>query len=80
MGKFETDRFNHMIEVMKRLDHPNIVKLYELYDDEKRYYLSMQLCNGGELFDKLQQEEKLNEEKASIIAHQVIGAISYCHR
>lgn len=41
------------VEILTRLDHPNIVKYYETYDDEKYMYLVMEYCPGGELFDKI---------------------------
>lgn len=41
------------MEILKRLDHPNIIKLYEFYKDDKRYYLVTEICTGGELFDEL---------------------------
>ena len=38
---------------LKNLDHPNILKIHELYEDEKRYYIVTEMCQGGELFDNL---------------------------
>ena len=54
LTKFDIDRLSHEVELMKRLDHPNILKIYELYEDEKRFYLVMEICSSGELFDELQ--------------------------
>ena len=50
---------------MKRLDHPNILKLYELYEDDKRYFLVSELCSGGELYDELAKRGKFEEEDAA---------------
>ena len=41
------------VEVIKHLDHPNILKMYEFYQDEKRFYIVTELLTGGELFDKI---------------------------
>ena len=41
------------LDILKRFDHPNIVKFYETYEDEKYFHLVMELCDGGELFDRL---------------------------
>lgn len=49
----EKQRFFQEIEIMRQLDHPNIVRLYEVYQDEKRFYLITELCSGGELFDEI---------------------------
>jgi calcium-dependent protein kinase len=47
--------------MLKRLDHPNIIKIYEIYEDEKRFYLITELCSGGELYDELTDKIKLCE-------------------
>lgn len=44
------------IDILKQLDHPNIIKLYEFFQDEKRYFLVTEYCSGGELFDKISDE------------------------
>lgn len=46
-------RFEHELETMQDLDHPNILKMFELYEDPKRIYLVTELCTGGELYDEL---------------------------
>ena len=80
LSKFDIDRLSHEVEIMKRLDHPNILKIYELYEDEKRFYLVMEICAGGELFDELQLNEKLDESIASIYTEQILTAVAYLHK
>ena len=41
------------VRILSKLDHPNIVKYYETYDDVKYMYLVMEYCSGGELFKKI---------------------------
>jgi len=41
------------INILKEIDHPNIVKMYEFFEDDKRYYLVTEICKGGELFDEI---------------------------
>ena len=48
--------FHAEIQILRKLDHPNILKLYEVFTDDKRYYLVTELCKGGELFDELFDE------------------------
>ena len=60
-------RFNHEIKLLKKLDHPYILKLYEQYEDDKRYYLVMELCTGGELFDAINIREQFEEQDAANI-------------
>ena len=47
------ERFRQEIAIMKIMDHPNIIKLFEIFEDEKKYYLVTELCKGGELFDEI---------------------------
>ena len=53
MTKEEMKNFQDEIKILKQLDHPNILKLYEIYTDEKRYYIVTELCKGGELFESI---------------------------
>ena len=39
--------------VLRRLDHPNILKLYEVFEDHKKYFLVTEYCKGGELFEEI---------------------------
>ena len=75
--------FKKEIEILMRLDHPNIIKLYEVFESDNSIYLIMEECFGGELFDKILQRIKknslYNEKEACKIMQQVIGAIEYCH-
>jgi calcium-dependent protein kinase len=45
------------VKILTKLDHPNIVKYYETYDDTKYMYLVMEYCSGGELFDKIASQK-----------------------
>ncbi len=67
------------IEMMKRLDHPNILKLCEIFQDGKRYFLVTELCSGGELHDEIQKRGKFSEIEAAEVIQQVIEAVAYCH-
>jgi len=65
---------------LKCLDHPNIIKLYEVYECENAIYLVQELCDGGELFDYVVAKGTLDEKEAADIFEQMIGAIIYCHK
>ena len=67
------------INVLTSLDHPNILKCYEIFEDSWRFYVSMEYCEGGELFGKLVTMKQFNEIQAAQIMHQLLSAISYCH-
>lgn len=53
--------FMNEIDLLKKLDHPNIVRIYELYEDNKRFYLTQEICLGGELFDEINKYESFKE-------------------
>lgn len=53
MSQAEEFSFRHEISILKKLDHPNIIKLFEVFEDKDRYYLVTELCKGGELFDEI---------------------------
>ena len=67
------------INNLKDLDHPNILKMYEFFEDEKRYYIVTDICKGGELFDEIVARGKFSEQDASMLIKQVLGCINYCH-
>mmetsp|Transcript_8381 Transcript_8381/g.20776 ORF Transcript_8381/g.20776 Transcript_8381/m.20776 type:complete len:513 (+) Transcript_8381:89-1627(+) len=67
------------IEVMKMTDHPNIVKLYETYEDSARIYLVMECCEGGELFDKVLEAKRFDERQTAICMRQLLRAVRYLH-
>ncbi|NWY96139.1 CDPK3 kinase, partial [Loxia curvirostra] len=60
-------RFRQEIDIMKNLDHPNIVKLFETFEDDEKIYLIMELCTGGELFDKIVKKGYFTEAYACFI-------------
>ena len=64
---------------MKNSDHPNIVKLYDIWEDNRYVSLVMECCSGGELFDYIIKKQHLSEREASEIFRQVITAIRYLH-
>ena len=72
------------VNLMIKLDHPNIIKLYEYYEDEKKIYLIMELCTGGELFDKIikntENGKPFTEQQVAHIFKQMMSAVNYCHK
>jgi len=77
--KVNLSAFEQEIDIMRRLDHPNIVRLYETFSDRLNTYLVMELCSGGELFDKIVGEGHLNEPSAAIVLQQILRAVHYMH-
>ena len=67
------------IEILKQVDHPNIVKLIDVFEDEKHWCLVMELMQGGELFDEILDKEHFSEIEAREATKSIIDAIGYCH-
>lgn len=61
------------------MDHPNIVKIFEAYQDNKRYFIVTELLTGGELFDQIVKRPYYSERDAAIVMRQVFQAVAYCH-
>jgi calcium-dependent protein kinase len=57
-------KFEEEIEILRKLDHPNVMKLYEYFEDTKNVYLITELYNGGELYDLIVEKEYLYEKDA----------------
>jgi calcium-dependent protein kinase len=66
---------------LTKLDHPNIVKYYETYDDDKYIYLVMEFIGGGELFDKIAQQSNnvFSEEMAAYYMKKLFSALNHMH-
>jgi calcium-dependent protein kinase len=74
------ERFRQEISIMKHMDHPNIIKLFETFEDNRNIYLVMELCTGGELFDRIIELGHLSEHQAAILMQQILRAIHYMHQ
>ena len=67
------------INILKTLDHPNIIKIYEFYSTDKYIYIINELCTGGELFNKIVEVKYFTESTACFIMRQLLSAVAYCH-
>ena len=78
-GESDLDILNE-INILKQIDHPNVVKIFEFYNSKDAYYLITEYCEGGELFNIISQKKKLTEIQCAYIMYQVLSAIKYCHK
>ncbi|XP_013790034.2 SNF-related serine/threonine-protein kinase-like [Limulus polyphemus] len=69
------------VRCMKLVQHPNVVRLYEVIDTQTKLYLILELGDGGDMYDYIMKYDKgVNEETARKFFRQIVHAISYCHR
>ena len=69
------------LNVMAFLDHPNIIRIHEVFEDENRICLVLELCRGGHLMDRLsnQRGQFYREHVACKYVHSILTAVAYCH-
>ena len=78
-SKNQKEKTDEEIELLKQLDHPNIVKLFEYFSDKDKYYLITEYCRGGDLFDLIKKKKRFSEFSAAYIMYQIFHALIYCH-
>jgi serine/threonine protein kinase len=89
------DFLRNEISIMKMLDHPNVIKLYEIFEEENRLHLVLEMCEGGDLFDFLMKTTVVNGEKIwtdgnlsfvwtearlAELARKMLSAVAYLHQ
>ena len=68
------------LQYLKILDHPNIVKIYEVFEDSKNASIVMDFFSGGELFDRLEKKGKYPEPEAAVLMYSLFHSIAHMHR
>jgi len=71
--------FKKEIELLQTLDHPNIVKGYDVFETLENLYIVMEFCGGGELFDRITARKKYSEKDAVPIMKQLANGVKYLH-
>lgn len=71
---------NRELEILRKLDHPNIVRLKSFYEDVENYYLVMELVPGGDLMDFVAVNGAIGEDATQVITKQILDGIAYVHR
>ena len=75
--KSESSKYE--IEILKKISHPNITKIFEIFSDSKKYYIIMEFLEGGELFEAITNIGSFTEASASKVMKQILSAVYYLH-
>ena len=78
----EEDDLNRCLRemsILSKMDHPNVIKTHEIISDSMRYYIIMEYCSKGELFDHIVKENHFSEEKSAFLFYQIISGVEYIH-
>ena len=83
-SKIETEadliRIRREIQIMSSVQHPNIIHIYEVFENKEKMVLVMEIAAGGELYDFLSERKCLEENEARRIFRQIATAVYYCHK
>jgi len=77
--KDEAEQLINEVNILRELDHPNIMKILEFYEDEKCFYIVSEFYDGGELFEKIAKMKYFSEKQAAQLMKQILSAVAYCH-
>ena len=67
------------IEILMQIDHPNIVKLFEVFNEDDHWCLVMELMEGGDLFSQIEENKKFSEKEVRDATKLLVDAINYFH-
>jgi len=77
--KHKPEMLRNEVEILLKIEHPNIIKLLDLFDTPEKLYLVMEIVTGGELFDRIVEREQYSESDAKEVMRQLLNAIEYIH-
>nr|CAB3266433.1 SNF-related serine/threonine-protein kinase-like [Phallusia mammillata] len=81
MDRISADHLHHEVTCMKLVQHPNVVRLYQVIETSTKLYLILELGDGGDMFDYIMRHDKgLHEDQAKEYFAQIVSAIAYCHK
>ena len=84
--RLDKDMVRHIkseLKILNTLDHPNIIKYYEDFENESHFFLVMEMCEGGTLYENLDalvnEKKTFSEFEAAIIIEKLLRAVYHCH-
>ena len=79
MEGYDNEKLLDEIIILKNLDHPNIMKLYEFFEDNTNCYMVSEYCDQGDLLQKMDKLNYMNEIVVKFLMEQILNAIAYLH-
>jgi calcium-dependent protein kinase len=67
------------VNILKELDHPNLPRVYEFFEDQDKFYIVLEFCKGGDLFDRIVDLKRFEEKQAAFIMSQILQGVNYLH-
>ena len=77
LEKEDLDRVIREMSILSKMDHENVIKVFQIYEDSKNFLIIMEYCEGGELFNYIVKKGRLSEKEASFFFYQIINGIEY---
>ena len=76
----EENEILNEINILKTMDHPSILKIFEFYSNKTNYSIVTELCSQGELFNEIVEKGPFNEKYSAYVMYQILSAVNYCHK
>lgn len=76
----EIEKLLKEVSILKILDHPNIIRVYEVFQNKAKLFIVTELCTGGELFDRIKEMKKFSENQAAKYMLDIVSAVMHCHQ
>ena len=75
----QSEKLLDEINILRKLEHPNIMKIYEYFDDNTNIYIVSELCDQGDLLGKMNKLGSLSEIAVKFLMDQILNALAYLH-
>jgi calcium-dependent protein kinase len=79
LGQSKKNEVFAELELLKKMDHPNIIKLYEVFESQQRFQVVTELCKGGSIIDFIKSRKYFDENIVKVILKQLLGCLNYLH-
>ena len=76
----KTEEIKNEIEILKQLDHPNILKILDFHMTNNKFYIITDYCSEGELYLEIKKRNRFSENETAFVIYQLLKAVRYCHK